>query len=211
MSSSTSSLLGDHREPRSDRSVYFLAPWCKKHIRDFHESRLSHIIVITLVAMDTVLVVAELYVELFSCEEPEKYGGLRAALPAIRGLTLAIASIFMIELISTIYVFGLGYFFGKGKWLRLLDAVVIIGSFVFDILAQGTLSEGAELIVVLRFWRIAKIANEIGTETKEKMEELQDENGALRGRVMYLEHELATLGAEGQPIGQTRTNSAQNY
>ncbi|KAK9384576.1 hypothetical protein V1515DRAFT_611071 [Lipomyces mesembrius] len=121
MSSSTSSLLGgEHSEARDKQ-------WLKKRVRVFLESRLSHIIIITLVAVDTVLVLAELYIELFSCEELEVYGRLRVALPAVSAITLAISTIFMVELFISVYGFGLAYF---GYWLRLLDAVVIIGSLV---------------------------------------------------------------------------------
>ncbi|KAK9370364.1 hypothetical protein V1509DRAFT_617547 [Lipomyces kononenkoae] len=170
MSSSTSSLLGDHHGHHGHHGQQRSESRFKKSLKEFLESRLTHITIIVLVALDTIFVIAEMYIELFSCEEPHIYGRLRVALPAVRALTLAITATFMIELVLTIYVFGFSHFWGKGKWLRLMDAVVIVGSFVFDILAQGSLSEGAELIVVLRFWRIAKIANEIGTETKEKME-----------------------------------------
>ncbi|KAK9364482.1 hypothetical protein V1509DRAFT_636223 [Lipomyces kononenkoae] len=228
MSSSTSSLLGEKLGgQRSDSSVDFSvdcsAPRFRERVKHFLESRFAHLIVIALVALDTVLVIADLYIELFACEERERHEegeesheneglleGLHTAQTVLRAFILAIAVTFLIELIFSLYAFGLAYFRGKGKWLRILDAVVIVGSVVFDSLEQGPLAEGAELIVVLRLWRIIKISNEIGNETTEKVEELKEDNHALRGRVTFLEQELATMGAVGFPVEKLGDISAQS-
>ncbi|KAK9321527.1 hypothetical protein V1517DRAFT_293294 [Lipomyces orientalis] len=185
MSSSTSSLLGDQQAEARP-----IGQRLKRRIRHFLDSRVAHIIIITLVAVETLIVIAELYIELFSCEQPDVYGFLEGALPVFASLSLAISTIFMVELVCSVYAFGFQYFVGKGRWLRILDTVVIIASFVIDILEQGTALEGAELIVVLRFWRIAKIAEHIGSETKEEMEELKEDNRALRLQVMELDRRL---------------------
>ncbi|KAJ8098117.1 hypothetical protein POJ06DRAFT_258572 [Lipomyces tetrasporus] len=211
MSSSTSSLLGDRRvKARPGYSIVDFQQRLKKRLRHFLDSRAAHITIITLVAVETLLVIAELYIELFACEEPEMYGFLEEALPVISSLSLAISTMFMVELISCVYAFGLLYFAGKGRWLRMLDAVVIIASFVIDILEQGTALEGAELIVVLRFWRIAKIAEHIGSETKEEMEELKEDNHMLRLRVMELDRMLGTKNSDDYLVDQGRTFDPQD-
>ncbi|KAK9246505.1 hypothetical protein V1506DRAFT_553012 [Lipomyces tetrasporus] len=204
MSDSIASLLGHQCAQARPNSVVRLQQWLKKRLRDFHESRAAHVIIITLVFLDTVLVLAELYIDLFSCEQPDVYGFLRGAVPVIGNMSLAISTTFMIELISSLYAFGWLYFVGRGCWLRLMDAVVIIASFVVDILTQGTLSEGAELIVVLRFWRIAKIAEEVGTEATQEMEELKEDNRALRLRVMELERRLDIRSSDDSLNDQAR-------
>ncbi|KAK9321287.1 hypothetical protein V1517DRAFT_326842 [Lipomyces orientalis] len=210
MSSSTSSLLGDRPKARPGYSIVGFDQRFKKRLRHFLDSRVAHIIIITLVAVETLIVIAELYIELFACEDHETYGFLEAALPVFSSLSLAISTMFMVELIASIYAFGLLYFAGKGRWLRMLDAVVIIASFVIDILEQGTALEGAELIVVLRFWRIAKIAEHIGSETKEEMEELKEDNHALRLRVMELDRRLGTKNSDDYLVDQARAFAPQD-
>ncbi|KAK9371769.1 uncharacterized protein V1513DRAFT_481754 [Lipomyces chichibuensis] len=185
MVNSLSPLLEKGAESRSGCSVVRFGRWFNKSIRHFHESRMSHIFVIGLVIAEALLTLTELYLELYSCEHHLE--NLRDALPAIAGMSLAIATLFFVELLSALYVFGFAYFTGKGRWLRILDAVVILGSFIVEIMAHGPLAEAVELIVVLRFWRIGKVAEESYSETKEKIEHLEEENHELRIRLNDLD------------------------
>ncbi|KAK9327235.1 hypothetical protein V1520DRAFT_394003 [Lipomyces starkeyi] len=210
MSSSNSSLLGGQATvPRMKDGIVRCENLLNANIRKFHGSRASHILIIILVALDTLLVLAQLYIELFSCEQPNVYGFLRVSLSTIRGLSLAISTIFLIELISSIYAFGSHYFSGQGRWLRLLDAVVIISSFVFDLIEEGPFSEGAELIVVLRFWRIAKIAEEVSTETREELEKMRDDNRALRSRLVELESLLGIRPSDDPLLHEARDSNSE--
>ncbi|KAK9351823.1 hypothetical protein V1505DRAFT_357356 [Lipomyces doorenjongii] len=188
MVNSLSPLLESKRaESRSGNVIVRFGRWLNKSIRYFHESRMSHVFVIGLVIAEALLTLTELYLELYACEHHETLENLRDALPVIGGMSLAIATLFVIELSSALYVYGFAYFTGKGRWLRILDAVVILGSFIVEIMAHGPLAEAVELIVVLRFWRIGKVAEESYSETKEKIEHLEEENHELRIRLNDLD------------------------
>lgn len=73
-----------------------------------------------------------------------------------------------------------------GEWFHWLDATVIVASFAVDVvmlvLHGGGIEEIAELIIVLRLWRLIKIIEELSVGVSEGMEQ-------MRKRVEQLERE----------------------
>jgi hypothetical protein len=51
--------------------------------------------------------------------------------------------------------------------------VVIVASFVIDLLIHGTLEDIASLVIILRLWRFIKVINEISVGAAERMDEVQ--------------------------------------
>jgi hypothetical protein len=79
------------------------------------------------------------------------------------------SSVFMAELLLSIWAFGWRYFH---SWFHSFDAAVIVAGFVTDVMLHGVLEEVASLVVVLRLWRFFKIIEEIGVGAEEQMEAL---------------------------------------
>lgn len=85
------------------------------------------------------------------------------------------------------------------SWFHIFDSAVIVVSFVIDIASQGLAESIGSLVVVLRLWRLAKISEEVvmgATERMEmleqQMEELENENSALRLQLGVEAHEPYT-------------------
>jgi voltage-gated hydrogen channel 1 len=88
------------------------------------------------------------------------------------------------------------------SWLVCFDAFVIVASFAIDLLENGNVAEEiASLIVVLRLWRLVKLANEFTVEASEQMEE-------TRKRLEELEQENADLKEELQRYKQQDEEAA---
>lgn len=70
-----------------------------------------------------------------------------------------------------------------------MDGLVILASFVIDLLTHGILEEIASLVIVLRLWRFVKIVEELSVGASERMEEIEQQ-------VELLEKENAELKSE---------------
>lgn len=70
-----------------------------------------------------------------------------------------------------------------------MDGLVIIASFVIDLLTHGILEEIASLVIVLRLWRFVKIVEELSVGASERMEEIEQQ-------IEILEKENAELKSE---------------
>ncbi|KAG8839574.1 hypothetical protein FRB91_006925, partial [Serendipita sp. 411] len=89
---------------------------------------------------------------------------------------MAIASLFVLELPPTIWVFGFDYY---NPWsgvqhatFHLLDAIIIILNFVFMFL-QGPAQEIGELLILLRIWRLVKLLGGVATGVENLNHDLQ--------------------------------------
>lgn len=59
------------------------------------------------------------------------------------------------------------------SWFHVFDALVIIVSFLVDVLTRGVVEEVASLVVILRLWRFVKIIEEMSVGASEQMEDLE--------------------------------------
>ncbi|KAH8887719.1 hypothetical protein GQ53DRAFT_749397 [Thozetella sp. PMI_491] len=112
---------------------------------------------------------------------------------ALHLVGLLFSSLFLAELLLTIWAFGPRFF---ADWFHCFDAFIITASFAIDLLTHGILEEIASLVIVLRLWRFVKIVEELTVGASERMEdlltkaeELERENADLR----------AQLQAQGRP------------
>lgn len=64
--------------------------------------------------------------------------------------------------------------------------MIIVASFLVDILTRGIVEEVASLVIILRLWRFVKIIEEMSVGASEQMEDLEM-------RVEELEKENANL------------------
>lgn len=75
------------------------------------------------------------------------------------------------------------------SYFHIFDSIVILTSFILDILLRGsTLEEIGSVVIVLRFWRVLKIIDELSAGAAEQMEPLNQ-------RIEELEKEVQELRA----------------
>jgi len=77
--------------------------------------------------------------------------------------------------------------------------MVILVSFVSDLLMQGIIEEIASLVIVLRLWRFVKIVEELSVGASETMDEIQSRAEQLEKENEELRSELRALrGGDNQ-------------
>jgi hypothetical protein len=106
----------------------------------------------------------------------------------------------VLELLASVWAFGLGYF--KSKF-HIVDSLVVLGGFALDLSLHGAIEEAASLIVVLRLWRVFKIIEELSVGAQEQVNEMDvqivnlvSENLQLKREGEGLKAELAAVRAE---------------
>ncbi|XP_071502371.1 voltage-gated hydrogen channel 1-like [Diadema antillarum] len=155
----------------------------RERLHDIMTTQAFHIAILVLVILDCVLVVTELVLDfqLLESESNCEVNGTAkppenevSAVHILHYFSLTILSIFMLELIVKILVFQMEFFRSK---LEVFDGLVIIVSFVLDILSLIYEEEfaAAQLIVLLRLWRIVRVVNgvilSVETQAEKKIEQ----------------------------------------
>ena len=75
--------------------------------------------------------------------------------------SLAINTLFMLEIPVTIWAMGFGHYNPLGSTphagLHLFDGMIIVTTFVLEVILKGRERELAGLLIVLRLWRLVKL------------------------------------------------------
>ncbi|KAI0724103.1 hypothetical protein C8Q72DRAFT_858207 [Fomitopsis betulina] len=197
----------------------------KEWTAELLESPRLHKTVIALVLIDSACVLADLSYTFLkeSCVPDEEQP---IWLEALSQTSLAITTFFLVEIPLTIWSQGWGYYKPGGKAphssLHFFDAVVIITTFMLEVILRGRERDLAGLLIVLRLWRLVKLvqgiavsAGELDEDTVRQLEETRrelegvivsladtrEENHRLRQRIQEL---------EAQPSSQ-ETPSTEDY
>lgn len=141
--------------------------------------------------------IIDFIITIFTCRQDSPSDSSEDALEALAIISLIFSSLFVLELLASIWAFGLEYF--KSKF-HVFDAFIISASFIIDVLLRGPVEEVASLIIVLRLWRVVKIIEELSVGAQEEMEGLQE-------KVQLLEQENEVLKRELQHL---RSSNAEN-
>ncbi|CAD6566234.1 MAG: hypothetical protein TREMPRED_002395 [Tremellales sp. Tagirdzhanova-0007] len=140
--------------------------WFAEHL----ESRDTHRFVLTLIALDATFVLTDLSYTFLSPEpcssnpSTPREENSPEWLEILSYISLAITCLFLIEIPLDFWAFGPRYFGISLKYraiphafLHAFDALVIIGTAVFEIVLRGRERELAGLLVLLRLWRLIKL------------------------------------------------------
>ncbi|KAG9326031.1 hypothetical protein KVV02_000742 [Mortierella alpina] len=150
------------------------------------ESKRAHIIILVLTLVDIILVVLQIGASLLHLDETKE----EIWIIALFGhLSLAIISIFMLEILLKFFAFGPRYFWRGVPHgiLHLVDAAIIITSFILELILKGAEQELTNLLIIFRLWRVIKLT---GTVAIEVSEHDQLRAAILQDRVHSLEVEL---------------------
>ncbi|KAF5357850.1 hypothetical protein D9756_001657 [Leucocoprinus leucothites] len=176
------------------------------------ESRPTHLLVLFLLTVDVACVIADLGYGFLTRDCDNAHNHDPAWLGALAHVALVITAVFMVEIVLALFAFGPEFYNPFGKiplaTLHLFDAIVIITTFVLEVVLKGKVEEFAALLIILRFWRIIKLmegvalgAGELGAEaaeelalTRETLLRVQGELLASQNEVQRLRQRLLTAG-----------------
>ncbi|XP_055003250.1 voltage-gated hydrogen channel 1 isoform X2 [Sorex araneus] len=155
-------------------------------LRKLFSSHRFQVIIICLVILDALLVLAELILDL-RIIQPDKNN---YAARVFHYLSIAILTLFMMEVFFKIFVFRLEFFHHK---FEILDAIVVVVSFVLDIVLVFWEHEfeALNLLILLRLWRVARIINgiiiSVKTRSERQLLRLRQLNAQLAAKIQHLE------------------------
>ncbi|KAF3353493.1 hypothetical protein VD0004_g8050 [Verticillium dahliae] len=177
-------LLGDTINEHPEQGLPEAAlhePQQRAQLPQLLSSRRKHMVVLILVALDVAALLANIFIELVECDRrneklqrPAWTGNARQTLTTAG---LVFSSLFLLELVFCIVAFGLKYL---KDWFHCLDAVVIVTSFVVDLLSHGIVEDIASLVIVFRLFRFAKMLEEMSMGAAERIESMANELDKLR-------------------------------
>lgn len=128
------------------------------HIAVFLESTTSHIAIIVLTLIDLSLIIIELVLSSFFPNSETSPHSVHDAENVLSWISIAIASIFTVEQLLKLFVFGPHYF---ANFWHLFDAFVIITSLVLECVLKGAARETASLLIIFRLWRLVRVVHSI--------------------------------------------------
>uniref|UniRef100_A0A8C9Q5U9 Voltage-gated hydrogen channel 1 n=1 Tax=Spermophilus dauricus TaxID=99837 RepID=A0A8C9Q5U9_SPEDA len=155
-------------------------------LRKLFSSHRFQVVIICLVILDALLVLAELILDL-KIIQPDKNN---YAPQVFHYMSIAILTFFMMEIFFKIFVFRLEFFHHK---FEILDAVVVVVSFILDIvlLFRKHEFEALGLLILLRLWRVARIINgiiiSVKTRSERQLLRLKQMNIQLVAKIQHLE------------------------
>ena len=195
-------------------------------------SKYAQYTILLLVFLDLCITLFEFLVKLSLCEHTCKRGnestrkGLAKAEDALALTSLVFSSVFMVELIVSIWAFGLRYVsdhrtertppthldFGLqsanslGRYFKskfhLFDAVVIIAGFVVDVALTGVDQDIGSAVLALRLFRIVKIVEEMGNSVQEDSDRSHEVIERLDAELKTLREALTV--AQAHASGEAR-------
>jgi len=160
----------------------------RESLRKFLATKTQHTIILALVSLDVLGIFADIFLNLYECEEGKQSPKIDKVRNALGIAGLVFSCLFMAELTMSFWAFGWSYF---TSWFHIFDAIVIAAAFVIDVLLRGVLEEVASLVVILRLWRFFKIIEEFSVGAQEQMDGLEERLEGLERENEKLKAELA--------------------
>jgi len=175
----------------------------------FLELPILHKSVIALIAIDAICVLADLAYTFLTpdCPAPENPEWLEV----LAHISLAITTIFLIEIPLSLWALGFQYLnpFGSAPHapLHAFDALVIVTTFTLEVALRGREKELAGLLIILRLWRLVKlvggVAVGVGEIDEATIEALEDTRRELKKTKV----ELATAQEENKKLKERLNKS----
>ncbi|XP_071849125.1 voltage-gated hydrogen channel 1-like isoform X2 [Apostichopus japonicus] len=230
---SSDSVVSDSAE---DGPRHKPANWREK-LQSILRSQQFQILVVVLVILDCIFVIGELILDfqaLSDAQTPTTTSGDQSvvrsenlrisetnalsdkeakeltAAEVLHAMSLSIVSLFMIEISVKIIAFGLDFFKSK---LEVFDAIVVIISFVLDVLSLVLEEQFAalQLLILLRLWRIVRVINGVILSVETNAEKKIEAQKRLREELeLELEKFRRYCSAQEKEIEMLR-NELQNH
>ncbi|KAI0748270.1 hypothetical protein C8Q80DRAFT_1270698 [Daedaleopsis nitida] len=118
--------------------------------------------------------------------------------------SLAITTFFLVEIPLTLWAMGLQNFnpFGDVPHaaLHFFDAIVILTTFILEVVLRGRERELASLLIILRLWRLVKLVQGIAVGAGELGEEQAKDLAETKERLNHALSSLQAARAENQQL-----------
>lgn len=159
------------------------------------ECHTAHIVVIVLTLFDLTLVITDLSLFTFFPNDETRPESVEKVEEVFSWTSVGILSLFTIEQILKLAVFGFTYFY---SFWHFLDAFVIIASLILEVLLRGPARETAALLVVFRMWRLVRVMHSVAESINMQHEEQVEKHHKLEKeqhqRIQQLEKQLREAG-----------------
>ncbi|KAF5330832.1 hypothetical protein D9619_005804 [Psilocybe cf. subviscida] len=210
-------LLPSHRasqveagDPEPDSSVGKLRATQRKwQAKTAHllERPILHKFILFLIVVDALCVFTHLAYNFLLPQCPPPSEETPEWIEALEYLSLVITTLFLVEIPLEIWALGINFLnpFKTGPEavphasLHLFDAVIIVTTFTLEVVLRGREREVAELLIVLRVWRLIKLVGGVAVGATEMSQEDAE-------RVAELYRELEEVKAQ---LAQARSENAQ--
>lgn len=156
-------------ECEEDSNIHPFVTNQEKLQRILHSHKFQ-VFIITLVVVDCLLVITELILDVRLLEHHEEGRKIDETAPhVLHYMSIAILSIFIIEISVKVYAFRLEFFRHK---LEVFDAFVVFLSFSLDVAFrdEGSITNAFGLFIMLRLWRVVRILNGVVLSVKTQAE-----------------------------------------
>lgn len=179
-------------------------------LQRLYSSTSFQVLVVCLVLMDAIFVLAELLIDLSVVRL--EHGHI--APEVFHYLSLALLTLFMVELAGKLYAYRLEFFQHK---FEVFDGFVVVLSFVLDIafIFHEDAFDGMGLLIVLRLWRVARIINgilvSVKTHSDQKLHKLKESYDHLVQRVTELQERTDKLEQENQNLQMLLKKHGVNF
>ncbi|KAK0707574.1 hypothetical protein B0H67DRAFT_647747 [Lasiosphaeris hirsuta] len=195
-------LIGQRAES-PESPFYSMYAHRRRQARALLSSNGKHYVVMALVALDVMAILTDIFIALAACDfdlEGEEW------VPQVRqGLhifSLVFSAVFLAELLFTVWAFGQQFF---QDWFHCFDAIIIVASFIIDVVTRGIVEQIGSIVIVLRLWRFVKIVEELSLgaserieETESKVDDLERENADLKTQIEVMRNERWEARGESQ-------------
>ncbi|RPD66290.1 hypothetical protein L226DRAFT_194363 [Lentinus tigrinus ALCF2SS1-7] len=177
----------------------------RRRTAEILESAALHYTVIALVLVDSACVLADLaYTFLSEDCTPIEGPDTPLWLNILAQLSLAITTLFLVEVPVTIWALGLQNYnpFGPVPHavLHFFDAVVILTTFILEVVLRGRERELASLLIILRMWRLVKLVQGIAVGAGELDEEQAKALAETKQELKQALNALQALHQENQEL-----------
>ncbi|KAI9498211.1 hypothetical protein BDB00DRAFT_801613 [Zychaea mexicana] len=193
----SSTPLLEEQRPRSEQKADDRAEW-RVQLGEILENEKVHLTIVGMTLLDATLVLFQIIYTFFhECQmggSPSPW--VQSLIEAADVISQLVTCIFLMELTLALVAFGPQYFLpGWPHWkFHVLDLVVVIATFVFDIVLHGKEREVAELLIIFRLWRVVRIVEaavlSMSYANQETVENINDELEELKSAYAKIEKQL---------------------
>jgi len=204
------SSVSQGRSEGADQSEGGLISTWRARVGEALESATVHKLVITLIVIDAICVLVDLGYSLLHSEcEPGGAESDPAWLEVLALISTGITTFFLVEIPLTLWSLGFDFYNPLGRIphasLHIFDAVIIVTTFVLEVILKGKERELAGLLIILRLWRLLKLVGGVAVGAGELQEETIKELERVKRELEESRSALTRARDENQELRATLT------